>query len=66
MKELDTSEKVLVPAEWEQEFEAAARRPLAPRFRYPFIHTYYFGVVSGFLQIDRAKVTAWRTMGSGS
>ena len=40
MKELDTSENVLVPAEWEQEFEAAARRPLATRFRYAFIHTY--------------------------
>ena len=26
--------------EWETEFEAAARRPLAVRFRYAFIHTY--------------------------
>ena len=26
--------------EWEAEFEAAARRPLATRFRYAFIHTY--------------------------
>lgn len=26
--------------EWEAEFAAAARRPLAQRFRYAFIHTY--------------------------
>jgi len=26
--------------EWEQEFEAAARRPLRQRFRYAFIRTY--------------------------
>lgn len=25
---------------WRQEFEAAARRPLATRLRYAFIHTY--------------------------
>jgi hypothetical protein len=25
---------------WEREFEAAARRPLAQRFRYAFIRTY--------------------------
>jgi hypothetical protein len=25
---------------WEEEFEAAARRPLAQRFRYAFIRTY--------------------------
>lgn len=25
---------------WEEEFEAAARRPLATRFRYAFIRTY--------------------------
>jgi hypothetical protein len=29
-----------VPEEWLAEFEAAARRPLATRFRYAFIHTY--------------------------
>ena len=29
-----------VPAEWLAEFEAAARRPLAQRFRYAFIKTY--------------------------
>lgn len=27
-------------AEWEAEFEAAARRPLPLRMRYAFIHTY--------------------------
>ncbi|HXU81626.1 MAG TPA: hypothetical protein VN914_09525 [Polyangia bacterium] len=27
-------------AEWEREFEAAARRPLAQRLRYAFIRTY--------------------------
>lgn len=26
--------------EWLEEFQAAARRPLALRFRYAFIHTY--------------------------
>jgi len=29
-----------IPAEWLEEFEAAARRPLKTRFRYAFIHTY--------------------------
>lgn len=29
-----------IPAEWLAEFEAAARRPLATRFRYAFIKTY--------------------------
>lgn len=29
-----------IPADWLAEFEAAARRPLAQRFRYAFIHTY--------------------------
>jgi len=28
------------PAEWLAEFEAAAQRSLATRFRYAFIHTY--------------------------
>ena len=27
-------------ADWEAEFDAAARRPLETRFRYAFIHTY--------------------------
>ncbi len=29
-----------IPKEWLEEFEAAARRPLAMRMRYSFIHTY--------------------------
>ena len=29
-----------IPPEWWEEFEAAARRPLASRFRYSFIRTY--------------------------
>ncbi|MDE3090541.1 MAG: hypothetical protein KGJ80_14260 [Chloroflexota bacterium] len=29
-----------IPPEWLEEFEAAARRPLALRMRYAFIHTY--------------------------
>jgi hypothetical protein len=29
-----------IPREWLEEFEAAARRPLATRWRYAFIHTY--------------------------
>jgi hypothetical protein len=29
-----------IPTEWREEFEAAARRPLALRMRYAFIHTY--------------------------
>jgi len=29
-----------IPREWWDEFEAAARRPLAVRIRYSFIHTY--------------------------
>jgi hypothetical protein len=29
-----------IPDEWRQEFEAAARRPLATRLRYAFIRTY--------------------------
>jgi hypothetical protein len=29
-----------VPADWLEEFEAAARRPLATRWKYAFIHTY--------------------------
>jgi len=28
------------PADWLADFEAAARRPLAQRLRYAFIHTY--------------------------
>ena len=29
-----------MPREWLEEFETAARRPLATRLRYAFIHTY--------------------------
>ncbi|MEW6251053.1 MAG: hypothetical protein AB1716_10430 [Planctomycetota bacterium] len=29
-----------IPAEWLADFEAAARRPLALRMKYAFIHTY--------------------------
>ena len=29
-----------IPAEWLADFAAAARRPLAQRFRYSFVHTY--------------------------
>ena len=29
-----------IPAEWLEEFEAAARRPLAVRMKYSFIHTH--------------------------
>ena len=29
-----------IPGDWREEFEAAARRPLAERFRYAFIRTY--------------------------
>jgi len=29
-----------IPEDWLEEFEAAARRPLAQRFRYAFIKTY--------------------------
>ena len=33
-------ESPAIPADWLAEFEAAARRPLALRWRYAFIHTY--------------------------
>lgn len=29
-----------IPREWREEFEAAARRPLAQRVRYAFVKTY--------------------------
>jgi len=35
-----TDESGTIPADWLAEFEAAARRPLATRFRYAFIRTY--------------------------
>lgn len=40
MKLIRISDDVEVPAEWVEEFEAAARRPPATRFRYAFIRTY--------------------------
>ena len=33
-------ETVDIPADWLEEFEAAARRPLEQRFKYAFIKTY--------------------------
>lgn len=33
-------QKVDIPREWLEEFEAAARRPLATRWKYAFIKTY--------------------------
>ena len=33
-------DEIGIPTEWIEEFEAAARRPLATRLRYSFIHTY--------------------------
>ena len=36
---LDDADAV-IPREWLEEFEAAARRPLETRLRYAFIHTY--------------------------
>ena len=36
----ETSGAMNIPLEWLEEFEAAARRPLALRMRYAFIHTY--------------------------
>jgi len=34
------AESVVIPVEWLEEFEAAARRPLETRIRYAFIKTY--------------------------
>jgi hypothetical protein len=36
----DANAVEVVPREWREEFEAAARRPLAQRMRYAFIRTY--------------------------
>ncbi len=38
--EPDSRETVSIPRDWLEEFDAAARRPLATRFRYAFIRTY--------------------------
>lgn len=35
-----SDESPVIPEDWRQEFEAAARRPLALRLRYAFIRTY--------------------------
>ena len=39
MKPLESTELRAVPSEWQAEFEAAARRPLAQRMRCAFIRT---------------------------
>ena len=44
-----------IPAEWLAEFEAAAKRPLAQRFRYAFIKTYK-------PVMDDAKFRSFETM----
>jgi len=36
----DATTPATIPAEWLEEFEAAARRPLEMRMRYAFIKTY--------------------------
>jgi hypothetical protein len=38
MQDIGTS--ISIPADWLEEFEAAARRPLSTRWKYAFIHTY--------------------------
>ena len=40
MKQSETETSPSILAEWREEFEAAARRPLETRLRYAFIHTY--------------------------
>ncbi len=40
MSDTTNSENINIPREWWEEFEAAARRPLAQRMRYAFIKTY--------------------------
>lgn len=44
-----------IPSDWLADFEAAARRPLALRVRYAFIHTYKPG-------LDDAPFRAFDTM----
>ncbi len=39
-----TDDEPGIPADWLDEFEAAARRPLATRMRYSFISTYKPGL----------------------
>ena len=38
--EPDSRATAPIPRDWLEEFDAAARRPLATRFRYAFIRTY--------------------------
>jgi len=37
---MESKPEAAIPQEWQDEFEAAARRPLEQRLRYAFIHTY--------------------------
>lgn len=37
---MESKPDAAIPQEWQDEFEAAARRPLEQRLRYAFIHTY--------------------------
>lgn len=50
-------------AEWREEFEAAARRPLELRLRYAFIHTYKpvldDAAYRSFDTMDAAELPAW-------
>ncbi len=39
MSDETRAESINIPREWREEFEAAARRPLAQRMRYAFIKT---------------------------
>jgi hypothetical protein len=45
--------------EWEEEFEAAARRPLALRLRYAFIRTYKPVLDDAPI----ARLSEWQTIG---
>jgi len=40
VKSPSTDDVAEIPEDWRADFEAAARRPLGTRLRYPFIHTY--------------------------
>lgn len=42
-----TRPPLAIPADWQADFEAASRRPLALRLRYAFIHTYKPGLDDG-------------------
>ncbi|MCI0490137.1 MAG: hypothetical protein L0229_26385 [Blastocatellia bacterium] len=39
-RQIDLTDDFDIPGDWLEEFEAAARRPLATRLRYSFIRTY--------------------------